>query len=129
MLLRRLELGRLLLRGLLRLRLLPRRRRRLLSARLVSHRDQESCDVLAVVACLLEGRAAALRGDAISSELNGGEVRVVVGTFDASRRIRLADFEVTDDLALLVVEAAQESPSSEKTAKASIGEGRKSTGN
>jgi hypothetical protein len=85
--------------------------------------------VLAVVARLLKGGTAALRGDALSSELNRGQIRIVIGAFDASGRIRLADFEITDDLALLVVEAAQESPSSEKTAKASIGEGRKSTGN
>jgi hypothetical protein len=82
-----------------------------------------------VVARLLKGGTAALRGDAVSSELNGGQIRVVVGAFDAGCRIGLADLEVTDDLALLVVEAAQKSPSSEQAAKASIGEGRKSTGN
>ncbi len=102
---------------------------RLLRSRLITHGDQECGDVLAVVARLLEGRAAALRGDALSSELNGRQIRIVVGALDASRRIRLADFEIPDDLALLVVEAAQKGPSSEKTAKASIGEGRKSTGN
>jgi len=108
--------------GLLRLR-------RLLRSRLIAHRDQECGDVLAVVACLLERRAAALRGDAFSSELNGGQIRIVVGALDASCRIRLADFEITDDLALLIVEAAQKRPSSEQAAKAAIGEGRKSTGN
>jgi hypothetical protein len=102
---------------------------RLLRSRLIAHGDQQSGDMLAVVACLLEGGAAALRRDAFSSKLNGGQIRIVVGALDARCRIRLADFEITDDLALLVVEAAQKSPSSEQAAKASIGEGGKSTGN
>src|SRR5689334_20283273 len=125
---RRLRLRSLLL--CLRLRLLGLLlRRRLLRTRLIAHRDQERRDVLAMVARLLESRAAALRGDAFAAELNGGQIRVVVGALDASGRIRLAHFEITDDLALLVVEAAQKSASSEQAAKASIGEGRKSTGN
>jgi len=105
------------------------RRGRLLRSRLVAHGDQEGRHVLAVVARLLKSRTAALRGDAFSSELNGGQIRIVVGALDASRRIRLTDFEITDDLALLVVEATQKGPSSEQAAKASIREGRESTGN
>ncbi len=102
-------------------------RRRLLRARLIAHGDQQGGHVLAMVACLLESRAAALRGDALSSELYGGQIGIVVGAFDASRRIRLADFEISDDLALLVVEAAQKGPGAEKTSETAIGKGGQCT--
>jgi hypothetical protein len=104
-------------------------RSRLLRSGLIAHGDQERGDVLAMVARLLEGGAATLRGNPISPELNGGQVRIIVRALDACRGIRLADFEITDDLALFIIEAAQKRASSEQAAKASIGEGRKSTGN
>jgi hypothetical protein len=70
-----------------------------------------------------------LRGDAVAAELDGGEVRVIIGTLDASGGIRLADFQIANDLSLLIVQTTQERSRSEQTPKTSIRERRESTGN
>jgi hypothetical protein len=82
-----------------------------------------------MMARLLESGATALGRNAIAAELDCRQVRVVVRALDAGRGVRLADFQISDDLALLVVEPAQERSRSEQTPKTAIGKRRQSTGN
>jgi len=101
----------------------------LLSACLIAHSDQERRHVFAVVAGLLKGWTTTFRRDAITAELNGRQIGIGVRTLDAGGGVGLVDLEVSNDLALLVIEAAQEGPRTEQASKASIGKGRQSTSN
>jgi hypothetical protein len=94
---------------------------RQLSARLISDRNQQRCDVFAVLTGLLESWARAVRGDAFAAQADRYLVRVGVRAFDAAARGRIVDADVLDDLALLVVETSQKRASSEQAAQAAVG--------
>jgi hypothetical protein len=96
---------------------------------LIAHRNQQRCNVLAVMARLLERRAATLGRYTVAAQLNGGLIRIGVRSFDAGSRVGLVDLEVTNDLALFVVQTAKKCSRSEQATKASIREGGQSTGN
>jgi hypothetical protein len=80
--------------------------RRLLSPRLIAYGDQERCDVFAVVAGLLKGGAAAFGRNSVSAQLDRRQIWIGIRALDASRCVGLADLQISNDLALLVIQAA-----------------------
>src|SRR5260221_7701353 len=92
-----------------------------LRAGLVSYRDEERCDVLAVLAGLLEGRARTVRRDAFPAELDGRLVGLRVRALHATRGARVGDVDALDDTPLLVVETSEERARAEQSSKAAVG--------
>jgi hypothetical protein len=99
-----------------------------LRTRAISDRDQECGNVFAVLARLLERRARAVRRDALSAQTNGDGVRIRIGTANLALRGRFVHVDVFDDLALLVIQAAQERAGPEQASQASVREGRQGVG-
>ena len=70
---------------------------------------------------LLECRTSTGRLDAIPTEMDGDVVRFEIRTFDLAVGDRRLDGDAFDDLALLVVKAAQKGPRSKQASKTAIG--------
>src|SRR5690606_17140346 len=81
-------------------------RTRRLIARLVSHIDQQSRNVLAVLSVRGNRRTAAARCDSFSTQTNDDVVRFGVRSADGAGRLGLVDYNLFDDLSLFVVKAA-----------------------
>lgn len=99
---------------------------RQVSASTIADRDQQCCDVLAVLVGLLKRRAGAVRGDALAAQSNRHLIRLRVRAFDPTLGVGFVQANVVDDLALFVVEAAQERAGAEQAPKTAVGEGGKS---
>jgi hypothetical protein len=80
--------------------------------------------VLAVLTGLAKGRAGTVRGDALAAESNGDFIGLRIGALDAPLSHRIVDAHAFDDLALLVVEAPEESTRSEQAPQATVRESR-----
>jgi hypothetical protein len=94
-----------------------------LGASAISHGDEQSSYVFAVLSCLLERRTGAVGGDAFAAEPNRHGVGVGIRAADFAQRDRFVDIDVFDDFALFVVEAAQKGAGAEQSAQAAIRQG------
>ena len=79
--------------------------------------------MLAVLSCLLEGRAGAVRRDAFAAELDGDLVRVWVRATHATVGRSVVQVYFVDDLTLLVVEPSQKRSGSEQASESAVGQG------
>jgi hypothetical protein len=91
-------------------------RARVLSARLVSHRDEQGSDVFAVLPRLAKRRAGTGRRDTFSAELDHHLVRLGVGALDATGSLSRIHMHAVHDAPLFVIQAAQEGASTQQAA-------------
>jgi len=106
--------------------LLSRFATRQVSARAVSYGDEQRGHMLAVLVRFLKRRAGAVGGDAFAAQPYRHLVRLRIRALHATLGVRLVQADVVDDLALFVVETAEEGAGTEQATETAVGEGGKS---
>ena len=97
-----------------------------MSARAISHGDQKCGDVLAVLVRLLKCGAGAVGGDAFATQPNRYLVGLRIRALHATLGVRFVQADVVDDLALFIVETAEEGAGTEQATETSVGKGGES---